>query len=202
MFPWTHAAFGYLLLVGLAVLLRRRVSRAELVAVVVGTQLPDLVDKPLAWYFNVIPSGRSLAHSLLLAIPLSLVVLAVAWYRSHPGVGFAFGIGYLSHLFGDVDGALYQWDPEKLTFLLWPVLPPYPSSFDSVTAALANADVTHTGGCTFGKIFATPGWQIPSVCYSHQYQEIVQLFAAAVVVGAVFLAHFLRAPWWGRPRAR
>ena len=26
-----------------------------------------------------------------------------------------------------------------------------------------------TGGCTFVQIFATPGWRITSVCYSHQY---------------------------------
>jgi len=175
MFPWTHAAFGYLLLVGLAVLLRRRVSRAELAAVVVATQLPDLVDKPLAWYFNVLPSGRSLAHSLLVAVPLSVAVLAVAWYRSHAEVGVAFGLGYLSHLFGDIDGALSPPDPEKLTFLLWPVLPPYPSDFGSVTEALRNADVT---------------------------QDTVTLLVVASAVGAVFLAHFIRAPWWRRPRPR
>ena len=27
----------------------------------------------------------------------------------------------------------------------------------------------YTGGCKFVKIFATPGWRITSVCYSHQY---------------------------------
>ena len=34
---------------------------------------------------------------------------------------------------------------------------------------------TATGGCTFVTIFATPGWRIPSVCYSHQY-ELARLF--------------------------
>ncbi|WP_229126269.1 hypothetical protein [Halapricum desulfuricans] len=27
-----------------------------------------------------------------------------------------------------------------------------------------------TAGCKFVKIFATPGWRIPSVCYSRQYE--------------------------------
>ena len=27
-----------------------------------------------------------------------------------------------------------------------------------------------TGGCKFVKIFATPGWRITLVCYSHQYE--------------------------------
>ena len=30
---------------------------------------------------------------------------------------------------------------------------------------------SHTGGCTFVKISATPGWRIPSVCYGHQYHS-------------------------------
>ena len=30
---------------------------------------------------------------------------------------------------------------------------------------------TDTGGCKFVKIFATPGWRITSVCYSHQYEQ-------------------------------
>jgi len=175
MFPWTHAAFGYLLLAGLAVLLRRRVSRAELATVVVATQLPDLVDKPLAWHFNVIPSGRSFAHSLLVAVPLSVAILAVAWYRSHGEVGVAFWLGYLSHLYGDVDGALSPLEPEKLTFLLWPVLPPYPTNFSSVPEALRNLDVT---------------------------EGTTTLFVAASAVGLLFLAHFLRAPWWRSPRPR
>ncbi|MDZ7745925.1 MAG: hypothetical protein U5K28_05195 [Halobacteriales archaeon] len=40
MLPWTHAAFGYLLLLLVAGFLGQRLSRAELAAVIVGTQLP------------------------------------------------------------------------------------------------------------------------------------------------------------------
>ena len=175
MFPWTHAAFGYLLFVALvgvwAALGRRgRTSRLELLAVVVATQLPDIVDKPLAWWFGVLPSGRSLAHSLFLAVPLAFVVLAVAWYRGHPAVGLAFGVGYASHLFGDVYVALYYWRPEEFSFLLWPVLAPYP--YDEAINLSGLVD----------EVAATP--------------SLLVALAAAGVVGLGFLVHFLRAPWY------
>jgi len=168
MFPWTHAAFGYLLLLSVAVLFRHRLSRAELIAVVVGTQLPDLVDKPLAWWFSVLPSGRSLAHSLLIAVPLSVVVLGVAWYLTYPEVGFAFGVGYASHLIGDSYVALYYWRPEEFTYLLWPLLPAYP--YDDF-AGFADF---------FSQVTITP--------------EFLILFAAAAAVGVGFLVQFARAP--------
>ena len=167
MFPWTHAAFGYLLLLSVAVLLRRRLSRAELIAVIVATQLPDLVDKPLAWWFGVLPSGRSLAHSLLVAVPLSLVVLAVAWYLTHPEVGFAFGVGYASHLVGDSYLALYYWRPEELTYLLWPLLPPYPyDDFVGLTDFFSQVAIT---------------------------QNFVILLITAAAVGIGFVVQFVRA---------
>ena len=167
MFPWTHAAFGYLLLLSIAVLLRKRLSRAELIAVIVATQVPDLVDKPLAWWFNVLPSGRSLAHSLLVAVPVSLLVLAVAWRLTHPEVGFAFGVGYASHLFGDSYVALYYWRPEELTYLLWPVLPPYPyDDFVGLTDF-------------FSQVVITPNF--------------VLFFIAAAAVGLGFVVQFARA---------
>jgi len=168
MFPWTHAAFGYLLLLAVAVLLRHRLSRAELIAVVVGTLLADLVDKPLAWWFTVLPSGRSLAHSLLIAVPLSVLVLGVAWYLTHPEVGFAFGVGYASHLIGDSYVALYYWRPEEFTYLLWPLLPAYP--YDDF-AGLADF---------FSQVTIT--------------QEFLIFFTAAAAVGVGFLVQFARAP--------
>ena len=75
MWPWGHAAAGYLLYTLWA---RRRFHRppagAATLALAVGTQFPDLVDKPLAWTFGISPSGRAGAHSLLIAIPLLLML--------------------------------------------------------------------------------------------------------------------------------
>ena len=174
MLPWTHAVFGYLLLVLIGISLRRRLSRAELLAVLVGTQLPDVVDKPLAWSLSVLPSGRSLAHSLLVAVPLCVVVLAVAWRRSHPEVGVAFAVGYASHLVGDTYVAAYYWRPEELTFLLWPLLPPYPyDDFTGFTDFLIRLEVT---------------------------RELLVFFALAAGVGVVFAVQFVRAPWYPHVR--
>ena len=168
MLPWTHAAFGYLLLLSVSALLRRRLSRAELIAVIVGTQLPDLVDKPLAWWFSVLPSGRSLAHSLLVAVPLSLLVLALAWYLTHPEVGLAFGLGYASHLIGDSYVAIYYWRPEEFTFLLWPWLPAYPyDDFVGLTDFFSQVAVT---------------------------RSFLLFLGVAAGIGVVFLVQFARAP--------
>lgn len=170
MLPWTHAVFGYLLLLLVAGVFGRQLSRAELAAVIVGTQLPDIVDKPLAWWFGVLPSGRSLAHSLLVAVPLSAIVVAYAWHRAHPEVGFAFAVGYASHLVGDVYVAVLYWRPEELTFLLWPVLPAYPyDDFVGFTDFLLRQTVT---------------------------RELLVFFVAAAAVGTAFLVHFARAPWY------
>ncbi|WP_254273442.1 metal-dependent hydrolase [Haloarcula marina] len=169
MYPWTHAAFGYLLLVVLAVLLWRRVSRLELAAVVVATQIPDVVDKPLAWWLTVLPSGRSLAHSLVLAVPLSVLVLAVAWRRAHPEIGLAFALGYASHLLGDTYDALYYWRVEEFTFLLWPFAPAYPYDPSENLFEVVRA-IELTG-------------------------SVALQLGLAAVGGLVFLAHFLYAPW-------
>lgn len=176
MFPWTHAVFGYGLLVLVTLVLSHRVSRAELVAVLVGTQFADVIDKPLAWWFAAVPSGRSLAHSLLVAVPVSVLVVAVAYHRAHPAVGAAFGLGYASHLVGDVYAAVYFWRPKEFTFLLWPLLPAYP--YDDFTG--------------FGN-FAASVEVTPSLLAG---------LAIGILVGVGFLAQFLRAPWWSASSAR
>ncbi|MFC7068741.1 metal-dependent hydrolase [Halobaculum lipolyticum] len=175
MLPWTHAAFGYLLLLAVVLLLGRRFSRAELLAVLVGTQLADVIDKPLAWWFDVVPSGRSLGHSLLFVVPLCAVVVAITWYRRHPEVGVAFGVGYLTHLVGDTYAAIYAWRTEEFTFLLWPILPPYPyDDFVGFADFFDGFEVT------------TPG---------------LVVFTAAAVVGVAFLVQFIRAPWLDTARS-
>ncbi|MEA5387843.1 metal-dependent hydrolase [Haloarculaceae archaeon H-GB11] len=121
MFPWGHLATGYLAS-------RGRLSRTaspHLSALVLtfATQLPDLVDKTFAWYVPVLPSGRSLAHSLLTAT-LFLGVVWVALARvDREAYATVFGIGYLSHLGGDALHPVVTADWASLTFLVWPLLP-------------------------------------------------------------------------------
>ncbi|UPV98937.1 metal-dependent hydrolase [Halorussus gelatinilyticus] len=137
MWPWGHLGVGYLCYV---FWVHGSDSREQtfltLLAMGFGTQFPDIIDKPLAWSFELLPSGRSLAHSLLTASLILAVVYWIGHRRHRTDLVTAFGIGYLSHSFADlgptvVFGLLYgdmsqvQWT----TYLLWPVLPspPYPS---------------------------------------------------------------------------
>jgi len=144
MWPWGHAAVGYLLC---SLWVRWRDGRAPTAGVVLplalGTQFPDLIDKPLAWTFSVLPSGRAGAHSLLVAVPL----LAVLWWRfdspteRRAWVGFA--IGYLAHLATDGLYPLLDGEFADLSYLLWPALelPAYEESTGIISHFLA-ADIT------------------------------------------------------------
>lgn len=124
MWPWEHLAIGYLaysLLV--RVTERRGPSTGGAVAVAVGTQFPDLIDKPLGWGTALLPSGQSLAHSLLFAMPLLVVVLGLGVAIGRRTGAVAFAVGYLAHLPGDVAYAAMLGGDLNLDFLLWPVIP-------------------------------------------------------------------------------
>jgi hypothetical protein len=119
MYPWEHAAVAYLLYAGYA---RWRAGTAPggwaVLVVLVASQLPDLIDKPLAWQVGLLPSGRSLAHSVFVAVPLVvMIVVLVRRYEQRP-LGLAFAVGYFSHLVTDavsVDGSISP------TSVLWPL---------------------------------------------------------------------------------
>ncbi|MCU4751806.1 metal-dependent hydrolase [Halobacteria archaeon AArc-curdl1] len=100
----------------------------------IGSQFPDLVDKPLAWYFGMLPTGRTLAHSLLFLVPVVLVVGAVTARhdRLEREYGIVFAIGAISHVLVDAVPAL--WGGGDWYHLLWPLTPvePYESGAPSV----------------------------------------------------------------------
>lgn len=127
MWPWGHLAVGY---VAYATYTRYRYDEhpagGPVVVLTVATQLPDLIDKPLAYSVGVLPGGRSLAHSLLIAVPLCILALELAhretgwWAQS----GVAIAIGYATHLLGDSIQGLLALNAAELTFLAWPLLTP------------------------------------------------------------------------------
>lgn len=122
MWPWGHLAVGYLLY-SLGLREQQRVPQSpEVFLLGFGTLLPDLVDKPLAWTFEVLNSGRSLGHSVLIAV----VVLGVLYLALVPRVGrsplVAFGVGYLSHPFADFPLAAFSGDFSATGYFLWPLL--------------------------------------------------------------------------------
>jgi len=145
--PWEHLAFGYVLFSASTRLLdRRSPTDPEALAVAVATQFPDLIDKPLAWTFDVLPSGLSLAHSLSVATLLTAGTAALARRRGVPGQGLAVAIGYGSHLLGDAVYPVAFGDPVRTSFLLWPFLGgPQPASTldgtDHVVAAIDRVEL-------------------------------------------------------------
>jgi len=120
MWPWGHAAAAYLAYRALVRWRRGRApTPAAALAVVVAAQLPDVVDKPLAWSLSVLPSGRSLGHSLLVVVPAA----ALAWWAlgdDHPRLTAAVAVGVVSHPLVDALGTALRGDLAYLGFLLWP----------------------------------------------------------------------------------
>jgi len=131
MWPWGHLAVGYLLYAGFT---RWRFDRSPqggaTLAVLFGTQFPDLVDKPLAWTFHLLPSGRSLAHSLLTATLVCVLVWLFVRWHGHSILGTGFAIGYVSHLFADALSPVLAGEYRYVSYLGWPVLdqPSYDTS--------------------------------------------------------------------------
>ena len=120
MLPWGHAAFGYLLYHLYTARTGRRPAGSAVLALAVGTQFPDLVDKPHAWTLGVLPSGRSLGHSLL-TLAVLCGVLFVLFSPSKRRAVVAFTIGYASHIVGDGVAPLVAGDFTQLLYVLWPV---------------------------------------------------------------------------------
>ena len=124
MWPWAHAAVGYLLYIAYARRRGRPLRGLPVLATVIGTQAPDLLDKPLSWTVAVLPAGRSLGHSLLFVV----VVAGLCWYAvavrlDRPVVALGGVFGYLSHLFADGLGAVLAGQWADLSYLGWPLLP-------------------------------------------------------------------------------
>ncbi|MFO8116184.1 MAG: metal-dependent hydrolase [Halorubrum sp.] len=126
MLPWGHAAVGYLCYtVATRHRYRRPPTGPAVLALAAGTQLPDLIDKPLAWTFGLLPSGRSLGHSLLIAGAIGVIAWRFAQRYDHRSEASAFLLGHLTHIVADVAPAIIARDWEPLGALLWPLTPAY-----------------------------------------------------------------------------
>ena len=94
--------------------------------VFVGSQFPDLVDKPLAYSVMIIPSGRVFMHSLPFAIPICILVIVYGIITSRPALSDGFVWAYLLHVIADWRQLLFAGRlPQNL---LWPLVDPLPAS--------------------------------------------------------------------------
>ncbi|WP_324760556.1 metal-dependent hydrolase [Haloarcula sp. GH36] len=123
MWPWEHAAAGYLLYsVGCRALGYDPPEEDATIALVVATLVPDLVDKPLSWGLGVFPTGYAVGHSLFVAIPLGAAALVLGRLSGRQSLGVAFVVGYWSHLLGDVLNPLRTGEPPDPNRVFWPVV--------------------------------------------------------------------------------
>ena len=178
MWPWGHLAVGYLSYrLWRLVDVGRGPGERETVAVAIGTQFPDLVDKPLAWSLGVLPHGRSLAHSLLTAVAVAALVGYALRRRNYDAEATAFTVGYASHLAADAIAPALGGEFRELGYLLWPVVPAleygttpsFASQFGSLTLSpflaaelaltvLAAALWFRDGAPGVGVLAAIPRW--------------------------------------------
>ncbi|WP_144905684.1 metal-dependent hydrolase [Halobellus captivus] len=123
MWPWEHLAFGYVIYsLGVHLTWRRAPGGAEAVVVAIGTQAPDLIDKPLSWGLEVFPMGYAVGHSILFSLPLTAVAVWIARRYDRAGIGIALAVGYLSHLAGDVLSPFLSGGALSFDRLLWPLV--------------------------------------------------------------------------------
>lgn len=123
MWPWGHLAFAYLLysLASRAVFDEAPTGGPTLV-LAVASQLPDLVDKPLSWTFDVFETGYGAGHSVFVMVPVVAAAAVLASRTGRERYGLAFCVGYPAHLAGDVllSSALSR--EVALDQVLWPVV--------------------------------------------------------------------------------
>jgi hypothetical protein len=129
MYPWGHLAVGYLCYsIAIRLRYRRPPDGQAVLALGIGTQFPDLIDKPLSWTFGILPSGRSMGHSLVFATLLGIVVWYVVRQYDRRTEAVAFFCGHLLHIVGDALPIVLAGRWERLGMVLWPVIPAYQSS--------------------------------------------------------------------------
>ena len=102
MLPHEHFLVAALPVVGYFLLRYQRLPSKNMIFVVsVGSQFPDLVDKPLAHTVALLPSGRVFMHSLPFAIPISILVLWYGIVTDRPALSDGFVFSYVIHIFAD-----------------------------------------------------------------------------------------------------
>lgn len=121
MWPWGHAAAGYLFYRTLIALRSRPPDGPVVVAVIVGSQLPDVIDKPLSWTFGVFTAGRALGHSLVMIALISATLWLIVDGRHRDLVG-GLAVGWVSHPVADGVGLLVDPDPVAAVYFVWPLL--------------------------------------------------------------------------------
>lgn len=134
------------------------------VAVVVGTQMPDLIDKPLAYATTILPYGRSLGHSGVLALLVAGASLALA--RTYGQAPVAFAVGWVSHLVADAVGIVVEGSWAHLWYYVgWPMFPlPEVDHHDGLVEYLLSLEATVLLGVELALVALAAGLWIADGC--------------------------------------
>jgi len=131
MWPWEHAAVGYLLYSLLLRVLGRNPPTGPVVAVLLlATVLPDLIDKPLSWGLGWFPTGYAVGHSVFFAIPAGILAVLLAGPGRYRRWANAAVFGYWTHLVADVVNPLRYGNGVVLARVLWPLSEQVPYDTD------------------------------------------------------------------------
>jgi len=124
MIPPAHAGLGYFVY-SLWTRLSDRKPPAHIPTflLLLGTQIPDIVDKPLYVLFGVY-HGRAIMHSFLVVVPVGVLAVSVADRYGQRRSGTAFTIGMFTHLLSDAAVSVYRGKTHELGFLAWPLTSP------------------------------------------------------------------------------
>lgn len=123
--PIEHLIVALFLAVGYVAAATRRLPSLKIVALAsVGSQFPDIIDKPLALEVGLLPTGRVGMHSLPIAVPVWVLVLLYGWKTERLRAGIVFVIAYGSHLVADNHAALAV--GHVPSDLFWPLSSPVP----------------------------------------------------------------------------
>ena len=88
MFPIEHFLVAFLPVLMYVLVIDRRLPSVRLAAVAfIGSQFPDLVDKPLAYQSGLIPSGRVFMDSLPIALPFLIGIIQIQGAYLRLGAG-------------------------------------------------------------------------------------------------------------------
>lgn len=127
----THAVVGYLL---------GRFTRLSPAWLVVGSVLPDILDRLLAWV-GAVDHEHTVGHSVLFVIPASLLATRLFGRR-----GAALSLAWAVHLLGDFANVATGEGPRVApTYVLYPLA--HESSgemFATITVRLPGTTISHT----------------------------------------------------------
>ena len=135
------------LVVGVA--FRRLPAPSVVGAAVLGSQFPDLIDKPLALQFEIIPTGRVFMHSVPIAVPFLVAVGVYGWRTDRLPLAITFAFAHLTHLVADTYQTLLGPDPSLSPDLLWPFVDP-----------IARPGIPHWAGPDGINIHLWTGWSM------------------------------------------